>query len=129
MLIDIDYTIDLDQGEQDKRTEMTGTEPYIRINNLSESDVERTSLDDWESIPCLICWFATLGTISGKRREYKELAKFPIADWRHESTASMLTAKQSAFNDFESFRDIIVNNFKLEGDKGDEGRLIKKLAV
>ncbi|KAJ2061201.1 hypothetical protein GGI17_003236 [Coemansia sp. S146] len=55
MLIDLDYAIDLDQEEQGKCTQMTGTEPYIRINNLSESDIKRTSLDDWESMLCLIC--------------------------------------------------------------------------
>ncbi|KAJ2061145.1 hypothetical protein GGI17_003255 [Coemansia sp. S146] len=93
------------------------------------SAVERTSLDDWESMLCLICWFATYGTISGNRNEDPNLAKFPIAQWRHESIAKMLVAKQSAFNDYESFRDLVVNNFKPEGAKGDENKLVKDLAL
>ncbi|KAJ2886402.1 hypothetical protein H4R27_000693 [Coemansia aciculifera] len=128
MLIDLDCAIDLGQGEQDIRKEMTGTDPYTSINNLSTTDVERTSLDDWESMLCLICWFATYGTISGNRNEDPNLAKFPIALWRQGSTADMLTAKQSAFYDYESFRDLVVNNFKPEGDKGDESNLLENLA-
>ncbi|KAJ2800236.1 hypothetical protein H4S07_005228, partial [Coemansia furcata] len=50
LLIDFDYAIDMDQTECDQRIEMTGTGPYMSINNLSESKVERTSLDDWESM-------------------------------------------------------------------------------
>ncbi|KAJ2065910.1 hypothetical protein GGH13_005927 [Coemansia sp. S155-1] len=93
---------------------------------------------------CVICWFATLGTISGKRRGDEELAELPIAAWRQESTAKMLTAKRSAFKDYESFEDMIVNNFKPEGVAGstsdkigasgaggkpDENELLKRLAI
>ncbi|KAJ2050551.1 hypothetical protein GGI08_005470, partial [Coemansia sp. S2] len=127
MLIDFDYAIDLEQKERDNLHKVTGTLPYMSINNLSESDVERTNLDDWESMLCLICWFATLGTISGKRREYEELAKFPIAAWRHDSTNGMITAKESAFYSHESFMSTIVNNFKLEGGKPDKNELLKRL--
>ncbi|KAJ2094400.1 hypothetical protein IW146_010682, partial [Coemansia sp. RSA 922] len=44
------------------------------------------------------------------------------------STDDMLAAKQSAFTDYESFRDIVINYFKPEGGKPDEGKLIKDLA-
>ncbi|KAJ2257700.1 hypothetical protein GGI13_000812 [Coemansia sp. RSA 455] len=128
MLIDFDYAIDLKQKEPGNLHKVTGTLPYVSINNLSESDVERTSLDDWESMLCLICWFATLGTISGKRREYEELAELPIAAWRHDSTNGMITAKVSAFSSPESFMSTIVNNFKPEGDNGEESDLLKNLA-
>ncbi|KAJ2233697.1 hypothetical protein GGI13_008758, partial [Coemansia sp. RSA 455] len=70
MLIDLDCAIDIDQEKREKREgrekrkEMTGTLPYMSINNLSGPIVEHTSLDDWESMLCVICWFATLGTIS-----------------------------------------------------------------
>ncbi|KAJ1894780.1 hypothetical protein LPJ71_006892, partial [Coemansia sp. S17] len=128
MLIDFDYAIDLKQKEPGNLHKVTGTLPYVSINNLSESDVERTSLDDWESMLCLICWFATRGTISGKRREYEELVKLPIAAWRHDSTNGMITAKMSAFSSPESFMSTIVNNFKPEGDNGEESNPIKNLA-
>ncbi|KAJ2258437.1 hypothetical protein GGI13_000610 [Coemansia sp. RSA 455] len=128
MLIDFDYAIDLEQKEQDNLNKVTGTIPYMSINNLSESDVERTSLDDWESMLCVICWFATLGTISSKRREHEELAELPIAAWRHGSTNDMIMAKESAFYSPELFRDFIVRHFKPEGNKGEESDLLKSLA-
>ncbi|KAJ2881489.1 hypothetical protein H4R27_004055 [Coemansia aciculifera] len=140
ILIDLDCAIDLSQGEQDIRNEMTGTDPYTSINNLSASAVKRTSLDDWESMLCLICWFATLGTISGNRREDPELAGFPIGKWRQGSTADKVLAKRYAFINHESFMHSIVNHFKPEvassagGDIGaggetDENDLFKKLAI
>ncbi|KAJ2752791.1 hypothetical protein GGI19_003584 [Coemansia pectinata] len=122
MLIDLDCAIDLGQGEQDKRNEMAGTDPYTSINNLSTSAVKRTSLDDWESMLYLICWFATLGTISGNRREDPELAGY-------------------AFINHESFMHSIVNHFKPEGvassasgeigagGETDENDLLKNLAI
>ncbi|KAJ2418461.1 hypothetical protein GGF41_005045, partial [Coemansia sp. RSA 2531] len=152
MLIDLDCAIDIDQEKREKRKgrvkrkEMTGTLPYMSINNLSGSIVEHTSLDDWESMLCVICWFATLGTISGKRRGDEELARCPIGKWRQGSTDEMLTAKRYAFKDSESFMNTIVNHFKLEdcasgksdeirasdtsdeGDEGDESDLLEGLA-
>ncbi|KAJ2049462.1 hypothetical protein H4S04_003210 [Coemansia sp. S16] len=129
MLIDFDCAIDLKQKEPGNLHKVTGTLPYVSINNLSESDVERTSLDDWESMLCLICWFTTLGTVSGKRREYEELAKLPIRRWRQGSTNDMIMAKESAFYCHESFRDFIVRYFKLEGGKPDKNELLKRLAI
>ncbi|KAJ2259086.1 hypothetical protein GGI13_000147, partial [Coemansia sp. RSA 455] len=152
MLIDLDCAIDIDQEKREeregrvKRKEMTGTLPYMSINNLSGSLVEHTSLDDWESMLCVICWFATLCTISGKRRGDEELAGCPIGKWRQGSTKDMITAKESAFNNPELFKSSIVNHFKPEGvagsisDKGDkigggtvgkpdESELLKRLAI
>ncbi|KAJ2111307.1 hypothetical protein IW146_005446 [Coemansia sp. RSA 922] len=124
MLIDLDCAIDIDQEKREKREgrakrkEMTGTLPYMSINNLSGSLVEHTSLDDWESMLCVICWFATLGTISGKRRGDGELARCPIGKWRQGSTDEMITAKQSTFDSCNSFQNLIVRHFKLEGVAG-----------
>ncbi|KAJ2075638.1 hypothetical protein GGH13_000474, partial [Coemansia sp. S155-1] len=128
MLIDFDYAIDLEQKERGNLHKVTGTLPYMSINNLSESDVERTSLDDWESMLCLICWFATLGTISGNYLDDAELARLPIRRWRHDSTNGMITAKMSAFSSPESFMSTIANHFKPEGDNGEESDLLKNLA-
>ncbi|KAJ2041716.1 hypothetical protein H4S04_007625 [Coemansia sp. S16] len=151
MLIDLDCAIDIDQEKREKREgrekrkEMTGTLPYMSINNLSGSLVEHTSLDDWESMLCVICWFATLGTISGKRRGDGELARCPIGKWRQGSTDEMIAAKQSTFDSCNSFQNLIVRHFKLEGVAGstgdksdkiggtvgkpDENELLKRLAI
>ncbi|KAJ2335939.1 hypothetical protein GGI00_001100 [Coemansia sp. RSA 2681] len=62
LLIDFDCAIDMSGGTStSKRPEMTGTLPFMSINNLRNSDVQRTVLDDWESMLCLICWMATFG--------------------------------------------------------------------
>ncbi|KAJ2404476.1 hypothetical protein GGF41_007204, partial [Coemansia sp. RSA 2531] len=128
MLIDFDYAIDLEQKERGNLNKVTGTLPYMSINILSESDVEGTSLDDWESMLCLVCWFATRGTISGKRREHEELARLPIRRWRQGSTNDMILAKESAFHCHELFMSTVINNFKPEGDKPDKNELLKNLA-
>ncbi|KAJ2778604.1 hypothetical protein GGI18_004037, partial [Coemansia linderi] len=125
VLIDFDCAIDIKQAEREKRKEMTGTFPFMSINNLMMSDVERTSLDDWESMLCLICLYATLGTITGKRRAYEELAKFPIVHWRSDSLSNVLNAKRSNLGDSDTFEEEIVDHFK----EDDEVELLKGLAL
>ncbi|KAJ2840578.1 hypothetical protein FBU31_000303, partial [Coemansia sp. 'formosensis'] len=132
MLIDFDYAIDMDLTERDQRIEMTGTDPYMSINNLSGSNVERTSLDDWESMLCLICLFATIGITAGNRRTHEELEGTLIRHWRDGTTLDRLWAKQSGFSDYDFFMAMIVNNFKLEGeisDTAEKNNLLRYLAV
>ncbi|KAJ2098908.1 hypothetical protein GGI16_004150 [Coemansia sp. S142-1] len=64
----------------------------------------------------------------GKRRGDEELAGCPIGKWRQGSTNDMLAAKRYAFDNPKSFMNTIVNRFKPEGGKLDEGKLIKDLA-
>ncbi|KAJ1957623.1 hypothetical protein EC988_000738 [Linderina pennispora] len=54
LLIDFDCALDL-SGLQGPNLETRGTIPFMSINNLAKSDVERTALDDWESLIYLIC--------------------------------------------------------------------------
>ncbi|KAJ2552031.1 hypothetical protein EV175_003469 [Coemansia sp. RSA 1933] len=62
VLIDFDCAKDLNNAEWKTRPERTGTFPYMSINNLEEdSHVERTQLDDWESLIYVLCWLATTG--------------------------------------------------------------------
>ncbi|KAJ2689047.1 hypothetical protein IWW39_001769 [Coemansia spiralis] len=125
VLIDFDCAIDIKQAEREKRKEMTGTFPFMSINNLMMSDVERTSLDDWESMLCLICLYATLGTITGKRRAYEELAKFPIALWRNDFLETVLSAKWFDLSDSDTFKNKIVDHF----NEDDKVELLKGLAL
>ncbi|KAJ2694059.1 hypothetical protein H4218_005786 [Coemansia sp. IMI 209128] len=125
VLIDFDCAIDIKQAEREKRKEMTGTFPFMSINNLMMSDVERTSLDDWESMLCLICLYATLGTITRERRAYEELAKFPIVHWRSDSLSSVLNAKRSNLGDSDTFKEEIVDHFKAD----DKVELLEGLAI
>ncbi|KAJ1662821.1 hypothetical protein EV178_005518, partial [Coemansia sp. RSA 1646] len=51
MVIDFDCALRIDDTADHKaRSEMTGTFPFMSVNNLEASDVMRTELDDWESI-------------------------------------------------------------------------------
>ncbi|KAJ2727720.1 hypothetical protein IW152_006126, partial [Coemansia sp. BCRC 34962] len=122
VLIDFDYAIEVKPGERENRKEMAGTLPFMSINNLMTSDVERTSLDDWESMLCLICFYATLGTISGKRRTYKDLRGFHIAFWQSNSLEIVLNFKRSHLGNSITFMKEIVGFFKADDDKD---RLLK----
>ncbi|KAJ2485003.1 hypothetical protein IWW37_006056, partial [Coemansia sp. RSA 2050] len=126
VLIDFDYAIEVKPGSRENRKEMTGTFPFMSINNLMTSDVERTSLDDWESMVCLICLYATLGTVSGKRRTYEDLAGFPIRFWRDDSLEMVLNFKRLHLSESTIFMEEIVEFFKADDDK--DG-LLKNLAV
>ncbi|KAJ2727865.1 hypothetical protein IW152_006108, partial [Coemansia sp. BCRC 34962] len=113
-------------GSRENRKEMTGTFPFMSINNLMMSDVERTSLDDWESMVCLICLYATLGTISGKRCTYKDLRGLPITFWRDDSLEVVLNFKQSHLSAYATFMNKIVRFFKADDDNH---KLLRGLAV
>ncbi|KAJ2727859.1 hypothetical protein IW152_006109 [Coemansia sp. BCRC 34962] len=126
VLIDFDYAIEVKPGSRENRKEMTGTFPFMSINNLMMSDVERTSLDDWESMLCLICLYATLGTVSGKRRTYEDLTGFPITSWRGDTLRGVLDAKRLHLSGSTIFMEEIVRFFKADDDK--DG-LLTNLAV
>ncbi|KAJ2546563.1 hypothetical protein GGH95_006816, partial [Coemansia sp. RSA 1836] len=79
LLIDFDCAIDIDEEKTGARGEMTGTYPFMSLNNLSRSEVKRTSLDDWESMLYLLCLYATMGLEKGNERSRDDLEKLPIA--------------------------------------------------
>ncbi|KAJ2065051.1 hypothetical protein GGI17_000652, partial [Coemansia sp. S146] len=56
LLIDFDCALDTSiERMEPPHQEMTGTLPFMSINNLSESNVKRTILDDYESMLYLVC--------------------------------------------------------------------------
>ncbi|KAJ2050752.1 hypothetical protein H4S04_002410 [Coemansia sp. S16] len=97
LLIDFDCAIDMSiERTEPPRPEMTGTLPFMSINNLSESNVKRTVLDDYESMLYLVCWSATLGIGSSQHhREGKDLEKLPIARWRKLPIGAIIEAKST----------------------------------
>ncbi|KAJ2255355.1 hypothetical protein GGI13_001662 [Coemansia sp. RSA 455] len=99
LLIDFDCAIDTSiEKAGTTRPEMTGTLPFMSINNLSESNVTRTVLDDYESLLYLVCWLATLGIGSSQHhREGKDLEKLPIARWRKLPIGAIIEAKSMHF--------------------------------
>ncbi|KAJ2655317.1 hypothetical protein IWW48_005600, partial [Coemansia sp. RSA 1200] len=50
ILIDYDCAIDKSVERSSVRPERTGTQPFMSIANLEGMDIDRTVLDDWESL-------------------------------------------------------------------------------
>ncbi|ORX66520.1 hypothetical protein DL89DRAFT_64546 [Linderina pennispora] len=68
LLIDFDCAVDVSE-RQAPNSENVGTFPYRSISNISDTDVEQTELDDWESVLYLLCLCATVGV----REDYEQI--------------------------------------------------------
>ncbi|KAJ2074961.1 hypothetical protein GGI09_008690 [Coemansia sp. S100] len=124
LLIDFDCAIDMSiERTEPPRPEMTGTLPFMSINNLSESNVKRTVLDDYESMLYLVCWSATLGIGSSQHhREGKDLEKLPIAEWRKLPIGAIVRAKRDHFGTENSLNTKIAAYFSsAKGSNGANG--------
>ncbi|KAJ2059841.1 hypothetical protein GGI08_003158 [Coemansia sp. S2] len=113
LLIDFDCAIDLSKEKMEVRGEMTGTFPFMSLNNLTCSTVPRTSLDDWESVLYLLCWYATIGFGTGEDRSEvrARLKNQPIARWRNGTLDTIVNAKRSNLRSLENFYHDIVRWF------------------
>ncbi|KAJ2764405.1 hypothetical protein GGI18_006453 [Coemansia linderi] len=118
LLIDFDCAIDTSKDRGDVRHEMTGTLPYMSFNNISSSNVKRTSLDDCESMLYLLCWYATIGFGSKDERNEAKAAfgDKAIARWRNGSMVSIAKAKLSHLRYFGSFKLDIVREFDMTAE-------------
>ncbi|KAJ2865902.1 hypothetical protein GGH94_001899 [Coemansia aciculifera] len=118
LLIDFDCALDTSiERTEPPRPKMTGTLPFMSINNLSESNVKRTILDDYESILYLVCWSATLGIGSSQRhRKSKDLEKLPIAEWRKGGQSAIVRAKRDHFGTEKSLLTNIATYFSSAKD-------------
>ncbi|KAJ2782860.1 hypothetical protein H4R18_002009 [Coemansia javaensis] len=76
LLIDFDHAISLTCAPAEARQDRTGTLPFMSIGNLKQSDVERTALDDWESVIYILCWFGVIG-LNSELVSYDEIGKHP----------------------------------------------------
>ncbi|ORX71362.1 hypothetical protein DL89DRAFT_313552 [Linderina pennispora] len=72
LLIDFDCAVDVSEN-QAPNPENIGTFPYRSISNLFGSDVERTELDDLESLLYLLCYFATVGVREDCKRSQADM--------------------------------------------------------
>ncbi|KAJ2085078.1 hypothetical protein IW138_006495 [Coemansia sp. RSA 986] len=87
MLIDFDCALRIDDTtDHEARSEMTGTFPFMSVNNLEASKVIRTELDDWESIIYVLCWLGTFGVNTDDEEEHKrpdnDFDSLNIEKWR-----------------------------------------------
>ncbi|KAJ2516282.1 hypothetical protein H4217_004676 [Coemansia sp. RSA 1939] len=116
MLIDFDCALHVDMSsKRDIRPEMTGTYPFMSINNLANTDVERTPLDDWESIIYVLCWLGTIGVNYEDEEEREEsgpaFSTLPIFKWSEGLAAQVASAKRTDMHSHENFRSRIVKRF------------------
>ncbi|KAI8319700.1 hypothetical protein GQ54DRAFT_299161, partial [Martensiomyces pterosporus] len=91
-LIDFDCAISVGVDRK-ARPERTGTLPFMSVLNLEANWLERTELDDWESLLYLVCWLATFGINKEDRKSVRSEGKDPedlcIYGWRHGSISSI----------------------------------------
>ncbi|KAJ2886673.1 hypothetical protein H4R27_000462 [Coemansia aciculifera] len=113
LLIDFDCAIDISRDKKDVRGEMTGTFPFMSLNNLTCSNVKRTSLDDWESVLYPLCWYATIGfgTSDDRSEMQARLKDLPIARWRNGTLVAIIDAKRANLRSLDNFKHEIVFKF------------------
>ncbi|KAJ2821958.1 hypothetical protein IWW50_004423 [Coemansia erecta] len=108
MLIDFDHAIDITDQGYAKRTERTGTLPYMSIGNLENSETERTALDDWESIIYMLCWIGTFGWNSKTRRAAPD-PDMDINNWKNGSIKMIARAKRKSMESRNLFSPIVMD--------------------
>ncbi|KAJ2318496.1 hypothetical protein IWW52_002525 [Coemansia sp. RSA 2704] len=103
VLIDFDCAIKV--GSQRRvRAERTGTPSFMSINNLRNSSVERSELDDWESLLYVVFWLGVHGVseeeqssyqafIEGKYKTDKDF-KPPLYAWENGSFEEVADSKE-----------------------------------
>ncbi|KAI8319216.1 hypothetical protein GQ54DRAFT_299525, partial [Martensiomyces pterosporus] len=86
VLVDFDCAISVGVDRK-ARPERTGTLPFMSVLNLEANWLERTEIDDWESLLYLVCWVATFGINKEDRISVrsggKDLKGLRIYGWRH----------------------------------------------
>ncbi|KAJ1895155.1 hypothetical protein LPJ71_006806 [Coemansia sp. S17] len=139
LLIDFDCAIDISKDKEGVRGEMTGTRPFMSLNNLLRSNVTCTSLDDWESMLYLLCWYATIGFgTNGDRpneqelstgqklvKEQERLEQPPIARWRKGTLVAITREKLTNLRSLDNFKRDVVRKF----NKGTNNKELKDLAL
>ncbi|KAJ2163138.1 hypothetical protein GGF46_000067 [Coemansia sp. RSA 552] len=121
VLIDYDCARDLLMTNYTSRPERTGTFPFMSVANLLALGVERTILDDWESLLYLICVIGTYGL--NVRHRVIEGETLSISAWYGDNARDVAKQKRSHMESKRSFRTDILRHFDAELDvpKNDKG--------
>ncbi|KAJ2509697.1 hypothetical protein H4217_008219 [Coemansia sp. RSA 1939] len=93
------------------RPERTGTYPYMSINNLANSNVKRTQLDDWESLIYVLCWLGTTGINLNDEKRFNPNEQLPISDWQGNDPKRVARAKRHHLQSWSGFVSDILNGF------------------
>ncbi|KAJ2538793.1 hypothetical protein GGF49_005681 [Coemansia sp. RSA 1853] len=116
LLIDFDYAVKT--GEvRITLAERTGTLPFMSISNLQNSKVQRSELDDWESLLYVVCWLGVHGVSHDEQVAYQQeidaarkVDKYyspPLIEWESGSFNNVARAKKNDLEDDESFNDCL----------------------
>ncbi|KAJ2685059.1 hypothetical protein GGH99_003865 [Coemansia sp. RSA 1285] len=117
MVIDFDCALRIDEStEREVRPEMTGTFPFMSINNLDVcSKARRTELDDWESMIYVLCWLGTFGVNKGDMEKQKSvidgLDSPDILKWRDNNSWEVAKTKRNDMNSESNFASRITKRF------------------
>ncbi|KAJ2527613.1 hypothetical protein IWW43_005821, partial [Coemansia sp. RSA 1935] len=128
LLIDFDHAIKTDKSRL-AIAERTGTLPFMSICNLQNSKVQRSELDDWESLLYVVCWLGVHGVNRDEQVAYQqeidamckddEYYKPPLAKWEAGTFDDVAITKKNDLEDDESFNDCVLQYFQ-EGAAYDE---------
>ncbi|KAJ2557445.1 hypothetical protein GGH12_006175 [Coemansia sp. RSA 1822] len=128
LLIDFDYTVKTGEARL-AIAERTGTLPFMSISNLQNSKVQRSELDDWESLLYVVCWLGVHGVNQDEQVAYRqeidamcsddEFYRPPLAKWEAGTFDDVAVAKKNDLEDDKSFNDRVLQYFQ-EGAAYDE---------
>ncbi|KAJ2596867.1 hypothetical protein EV177_007854 [Coemansia sp. RSA 1804] len=111
VLIDFDCAKDMADNDFSTRPERTGTYPYMSINNLANSNVKRTQLDDWESLIYVLCWLGTTGINLNDEKQFDNTRRLAIKKWQGNDPFDVAEAKCFALSTLNNFVTNILNGF------------------
>ncbi|KAJ2475886.1 hypothetical protein IWW56_005205 [Coemansia sp. RSA 2131] len=121
LLIDFDYAVKTGEARI-TLAERTGTLPFMSIRNLQNSKVQRSELDDWESLLYVVCWLGVHGVSHDEQVAYKQeidaarkVDKYyspPLIEWESGSFNNVARAKKNDLEDDESFNDCVLQYFQ-----------------
>ncbi|KAI9467833.1 hypothetical protein BX667DRAFT_214872 [Coemansia mojavensis] len=111
MLIDFDVADPIDHPNRDKRPNRSGTLPYMSIGNLKNNGVDRTALDDWESIIYIICWLGTLSINMDDQKLQMNPDDYEISKWRAGTPEKIAGEKSVLLHANSIFRAFVLDNF------------------
>ncbi|KAJ2538792.1 hypothetical protein GGF49_005680 [Coemansia sp. RSA 1853] len=121
LLIDFDYAVKTGEARI-ALAERLGTLPFMSISNLQNSKVQRSELDDWESLLYVVCWLGVHGVSHDEQVAYQQeidaarkVDKYyspPLIEWESGSFYDIARAKRNDLEDDENFNDCVLQYFQ-----------------
>ncbi|KAJ2752499.1 hypothetical protein GGI19_003790 [Coemansia pectinata] len=97
---------------QPDRPDMTAAMALMSIQTLENPEADRTPLDDYEPLLCLVCWLGTFGVNQQQRMAYVADPELPILGWNKGTAVHIARRKREHLTSSESFRENILYNMR-----------------